>query len=372
MRQESGCPVATTCRMSRSRPTAMTLRDGSVVIAAITSCTNTSNPSVMVAAGPAREDARSRPASQTQPWVKTSLAPGSRVVTDYLDRAGLTPYLDKLGLRAGRLRLHDVHRELRPADRGGGARRGRGRPQRRRGALGQPELRGTHPPAGARVLPRVAAARAWRTRSPGRVDIDLTTEPLGDGADGAGLPARPLARAGRGRARPSAPRSRRSSSPSEYGRILDGDEHWRALDSPSGLDVRVGRRVDVRAGAAVLRRSRRPRAAPPTSRARACWSRSATRSRPTTSRRPARSRRTRRRGDTCPTTASRRRDFNSYGSRRGNHEVMMRGTFANIRLRNELAPGTEGLVDDPPARRRGAVDLRRRRAVPGRGRAARA
>ena len=94
--------------------TTATIDHGHVVIAAITSCTNTSNPSVMVGAGLLAKKAVER-GLRRKPWVKTTLAPGSRVVTDYYDRAGLTPYLEQARLRPGRLRLHDLHRQLRPA-----------------------------------------------------------------------------------------------------------------------------------------------------------------------------------------------------------------------------------------------------------------
>ena len=110
---------------------------GSVVIAAITSCTNTSNPSVMLAAGLLARKAVEA-GLDVKPWVKTSLAPGSRVVTDYLDRAGLTPYLDKLGFALVGLRMHDLHRELRPADR-----RGRGGGRRARTSTSSPCSRAT-------------------------------------------------------------------------------------------------------------------------------------------------------------------------------------------------------------------------------------
>ena len=105
-------PVAVEPRRRRAR---RTIDHGHVVIAAITSCTNTSNPSVMIGAGLLAKKAVERGLTR-KPWVKTSLAPGSRVVTDYYDRAGLTPYLDKLGFEPGRLRLHHLHRQLRPAD----------------------------------------------------------------------------------------------------------------------------------------------------------------------------------------------------------------------------------------------------------------
>ena len=143
------------------------LQTGSVAIAAITSCTNTSNPSVMVGAGLLAKKAVERGLT-TPPWVKTSLAPGSRAVTVYLDRAGLTPFLDELRLRPGGLRLHHLHRQLGAAGRADRAGHRAERPRRRGGALGQPQLRGPHPPPHPRQLPGLAAAgRGLRPRRPG-------------------------------------------------------------------------------------------------------------------------------------------------------------------------------------------------------------
>ena len=134
------------------------MTDGDVVIAAITSCTNTSNPQVMVGAGLLAKKAVER-GLRSKPWVKTSLAPGSRVVVDYLERAGLMEPLAGARLLPRRLRLHDLHRQLRPPAPGRG-RGGQGdRSVRRRGALGQPELRGAHPPRRADELPRVTTPR---------------------------------------------------------------------------------------------------------------------------------------------------------------------------------------------------------------------
>ena len=117
------------------------LDHGRVVIAAITSCTNTSNPSVMIGAGLLAKKAVER-GLDVKPWVKTSLAPGSTVVTDYLESSGLDEYLNELTLRPRRVRLHDLHRQLGPAlgrDLGGRQREG---PRRLRRALRQPQLRG--------------------------------------------------------------------------------------------------------------------------------------------------------------------------------------------------------------------------------------
>ncbi len=142
------------------------LEHGSVVIAAITSCTNTSNPSVMIAAGLLAKKAVER-GLERKPWVKSSLAPGSKVVSKYYRAAGLDALSRRARLQHRRLRLHDVHRELRPAARGDQRRRCGGRPRRRRRPLRQPQLRGAHPRRGEGELSRLAAARRrLRARRP--------------------------------------------------------------------------------------------------------------------------------------------------------------------------------------------------------------
>ncbi|HEX6230921.1 MAG TPA: aconitate hydratase AcnA [Actinomycetota bacterium] len=316
------------------------VRHGSVVIAAITSCTNTSNPSVMVAAGLLAKKAVEA-GLETKPWVKTSLAPGSRVVTDYLDAAGLQPYLDKLGFslvgygcttcigNSGPL-PDDVARAVAERDlavvavlSGNRNFEGRIHPQVRASYLASPPL-------------CVAYAIA------GHVDIDLTSAPLGHAPDGRPVYLRDVW--------PSAEEVREaiaaSTSPEqfkrEYGRIFDGNERWHALPSPSGPmyawdpdstyvreppffeglppepdpaeDV-VGARCLVKVGDSITTDHISP----------------AGTIRPDS---PA--------GRYLVQRGVEQRDFNSYGARRGNHEVMMRGTFANVRLRNELAPDTEG------------------------------
>jgi aconitate hydratase len=316
----------------------VTVRHGSVVIAAITSCTNTSNPSVMLAAGLLARKAVEA-GLETKPWVKTSLAPGSRVVTDYLDRAGLTPYLDKLGfslvgygcttcignsgplpdqvadaVEVGDLNVVAVLSGNRNFE-------GRIHPQVRASYLASPPL-------------CVAYALA------GSVQIDLTTEPLGRGADGpvflSDIWPTPdeVAEAIRTSLEPQ-------QFEHEYGRIWDGDENWAALPSPSGpmydwdpdstyiqeppffdgLDDPVvggnieGARVLVKVGDSITTDHISPAGSIKADS-------------------PA--------GEYLKGRSVKPSEFNSYGARRGNHEVMMRGTFANIRLRNELAPGTEG------------------------------
>ena len=232
----------------------MTIRDGSVVIAAITSCTNTSNPSVMVAAGLLAKHAVER-GLVAKPWVKTSLAPGSRVVTDYLDRAGLTPYLEKLGFGLVGYGCTTCIGNSGPLIDEVSAGGRRGRPQRRRRAVGQPELRGAGASAGARLLPRLAAARrrvrAGRTRRPRSLERAAR-----HGTRRTRLPARSLADARGGRRDRRGGDRRGTVRRSEYARIWEGDERWRALDTPSGAVYAWDDDVDLRPGAALLRRSR--------------------------------------------------------------------------------------------------------------------
>ncbi len=313
------------------------VRDGSVVIAAITSCTNTSNPSVMLAAGLLAKKAVEAGLA-TKPWVKTSLAPGSRVVTDYLDRAGLTPYLDKLGFalvgygcttcigNSGPL-PDDVariveERELNVVAVLSGNRNFEGRihPQVRASYLASPPL-------------CVAYALA------GSVRPDLTTEPIGQGSDGPVFLA-DIWPSPQEVTDAIATAVEPEQFEREYGRIWDGDEHWASLPSPAGPmyawdpdstyvreppfvegDAPVtagdieGARVLVKVGDSITTDHISPAGSIKADS-------------------PA--------GEYLRAHGVEPRDFNSYGARRGNHEVMMRGTFANIRLRNDLAPGTEG------------------------------
>ncbi len=133
------------------------LCDGDVVVAAITSCTNTSNPSVLLGAGLVAQKAVAN-GLKVPVHVKTSLAPGSKVVIDYLNDAGLLPYLEGLGFHLGGLRLHDLHRQQRPSDAGDRGGHRPARPQCSGGPLGQPQLRGAHPPTDKIQLPDVAHA----------------------------------------------------------------------------------------------------------------------------------------------------------------------------------------------------------------------
>ena len=358
----------------RTPPTAprRAARRRRVVIAAITSCTNTSNPSVMVAAGLLARNAVER-GLEPKPWVKTSLAPGSRVVTEYLDARGAARS------RSTRSASTSSATAARPAS----ATRARSRtrsPQAVARATSWPSSRCCPATATSRAASIRRCARAtsprrrssWPTRSPGSIDVDLEHEPLGTDCDGEPrLPARHLAD----------PRARCATA---------------IAASVDARDVRA--RVRARSGRATSAGARWPRrrarSSPGTPTRPTCASRRSSR---TCSPSPTPLGRHRRRallvvlGDSVTTDhispagaiprdspAGRYliehgvepRDFNSYGSRRGNHEVMMRGTFANIRLRNALADGREGgfTVHLPDGEQ--LHDLRRRRALPRRGRAA--
>ena len=226
---------------------------GSVVIAAITSCTNTSNPSVLIAAGLLAKKAVEKGLT-AKPWVKTSLAPGSKVVTEYLDAAGPADVPRAARLQPRRLRLHDVHRQQRPAaGRRCVGRHRRGRPRRRRGAQRQPQLRRARPPRGARELPRVAAARRRvRARGQRRHRSRRTSRSA--------------------RARTASPVFLKDIWPTQQevadtiGEVRHRGDLQEALreglrgrrtgsaPSPEGRPLRVGRSVDVREAPAVLRR----------------------------------------------------------------------------------------------------------------------
>ena len=230
------------------------VRHGSVVIAAITSCTNTSNPSVMLAAGLLAKQAVEA-GLETRAWVKTSLAPGSRVVTDYLDRAGLTPYLEKLGFALVGYGCTTCIGNSGPLPDEVAAAVDEGGPQRRRRAVGQPELRGADAPAGARVATWrrrrscVAYALAGRSTSTSRPSRSARA-PTGRCTS---RDLWPDARRGREAAIRDAI-TRRAVRDASTARIWEGDERWRALPTPDRARVRVGSGLDLRPGAAVLRR----------------------------------------------------------------------------------------------------------------------
>ncbi|MDA8311934.1 MAG: aconitate hydratase AcnA [Actinomycetota bacterium] len=318
------------------------LTDGDVVIAAITSCTNTSNPQVLVAAGLVAKKAVAR-GLMTKPWVKTSLAPGSRVVMDYLEKAGLVEPLEKLGFwlvgfgcttcigNSGPL-LPGVSEEVQARDlsvvsvlSGNRNFEGRIHPDVRMNYLASPPL-------------VVAYAIA------GTMDIDLTVDPIGTDQEG-----KPVMLSELWPSSHEVASTIRSSLTSEefrvrYSSVFEGDERWRSMEvaggetfawddrstyvlhppyfegigiEPEPLAGIDDARVLVMLGDSVTTDHISPAGS----------------IRPTS---PA--------GEYLLAHGVDRQDFNSYGARRGNHEVMVRGTFANVRLRNQLVPGIEGGV----------------------------
>ncbi len=318
------------------------LKDGLIVIAAITSCTNTSNPSVMVAAGLVAKKAHAL-GLRTKPWVKTSLAPGSRVVTEYLAKAELTPHLDALGFNlvgygcttcignsgplpepvAGAVSKHD----LIAAAVLSGNRNFEGR---------------IHPLVKANYLASPPLVVAYALA--GTVDIDLSSEPLGSNTHGDPVFLKDIWPS----QREVAEAVRRSVTPEQfaeqYGHVFDGNESWNRIKGSTGATYAwddkstyvqnppffdgltpevsaiapiVGARVLVMVGDSVTTDHISPAG-------------SIAKDSPA--------------GQYLIEHGVEQRAFNSYGSRRGNDRVMTRGTFANIRLRNQLAPGTEGGV----------------------------
>jgi aconitate hydratase len=318
------------------------LHDGSVVIAAITSCTNTSNPSVMLAAGLLAKKAVER-GLQTKPWVKTSLAPGSKVVTDYLIEAGLMRYLEQLrfhlvgygcttcignsgplpppvsrGIEEGSLVVAAVLSGNRNFE-------GRIHPEVRANYLASPPL-------------VVAYALA------GRIDLDLLREPLGYDTQG-----QPVFLKDIWPSRMEVEDTIRSAVHSEmfhkeYSEVFQGDEHWRSLPTPEG-DLFAWDPKSTYVKHPPYFENMKPQPEPVRdikgARVLAVLGDSITTDHisPAGSIKPQGPA-----GQYLLSHGVEVKDFNSYGSRRGNHEVMVRGTFANVRLKNLLARGTEGGV----------------------------
>ena len=322
--------------------TQFTLDHGAVTIASITSCTNTSNPSVMIGAALLAKKAVER-GLQRKPWVKTTLAPGSQVVSDYYEKAGLTPYLDKLGFNlvgygcvtcignSGPL-IPEVSAAVNEHDLAvvsvlSGNRNFEGRisPDIKMNYLASPPL-------------VVAYALA------GSMDVDLFNDPLGTDADGNDVFLRDIWPSPKEVEETIAGAINSQMFTDSYADVFKGDERWRSLPTPEGntftwdedstyvrkapyfdgmpeepeavTDIE-GARVLLKLGDSVTTDHISPAGAIKKDS-------------------PA--------GRYLAEHGVEQRDFNSYGSLRGNHEVMIRGTFANIRLRNQLAPGTEGGV----------------------------
>jgi aconitate hydratase len=318
------------------------VKDGAVLIAAITSCTNTSNPAVLVAAGLLARNAGARGLS-SKPWVKTSLAPGSRVVTDYLQKAGLLKDLEALGFytvgygcttcigNSGPLKP-EISEAVRTADvvacsvlSGNRNFEGRVHPEIKMNFLASPPL-------------VVAYALA------GSLDIDITTEPLGLGKDGKPVYLKDIWPSAKDVAAAVGASVDSAMFKKGYANVFAGDANWNAIKTPAGkIYSWDGKSTYVKNPPYFDGMTMTP--APLTdikgARALAVLGDSVT----TDHISPA--------GNIAKSSPAAKYlvaqgvqpvDFNSYGARRGNHEVMMRGTFANIRLRNLLLPGTEGGV----------------------------
>src|SRR6516165_1943776 len=343
-------PVASSDGTRASNPIQVTLEDGtttavdhgSVVIAAITSCTNTSNPSVMVGAALLAKNAVDRGLAR-KPWVKTTLAPGSKVVMDYYERTGLLPYLDKLGFNlvgygcttcignSGPLppaiseAVNDSDLAVVSVLSGNRNFEGRINPDVKMNYLASPPL-------------VVAYSLA------GTMDIDLAREPLGSDPEGRPVYLADIWPSPEEVADVVQHAVAEEMFTRDYADVFHGDDNWRALDIPAGdtfawaegstyvrrppyfdgmpvepepvTDI-TGAKVLAMLGDSVTTDHISPAGAIKTDS-------------------PA--------GRYLTEHGVERRDFNSYGSRRGSHGVMIRGPFANIRLRNQLAPGTEGGV----------------------------
>jgi aconitate hydratase len=318
----------------------VTLDHGAVVIAAITSCTNTSNPQVMLGAGLLAKNAVAR-GLKTKPWVKTTLAPGSKVVMDYLNRAGLVPYLEQLGFNlvgygcttcignSGPL-IDAVGQAVADGDlavaavlSGNRNFEGRIHPQTKLNYLASPPL-------------VIAYALA------GSMAVDLTREPLGTDGQGKPVHLREIWPTRQEIEQAIAECVRPEMFTEDYADVFTGGPRWAQLPTPTGdLYAWSPESTYVRRPPFFddITRTPQPVADITSARVLALLGDSVTTDHisPAGAITPD-----------CPAGQYLRshgvavRDFNSYGSRRGNHEVMIRGTFANIRLRNQLAPGSEG------------------------------
>jgi aconitate hydratase len=337
MASEGGVAVADVADVP---PAACLIEHGSVVIAAITSCTNTSNPSVMIAAGLVAKKAVERGLT-SQRWVKTSLAPGSKVVTEYLRQAGLDTHLDKLGFNLvgygcttcignsgplpDEVSAEIEARNLVVASVLSGNRNFEGRIQQqvRANYLASPPL-------------VVAYALA------GTMNLDLTTEPLGVGKDGNPVYLRDIWPSEAEIQETMLKAVKAEQFQTQYADAFHGDDRWRNLPVPTGdrfvweADSTYVRNPPFLDGVTM---EPRPLGDITGARVLALLGDSIT----TDHISPAGSiKKDSPAGTYLIEHGVPPHDFNSYGARRGNHEVMMRGTFANVRLRNQLAPGTEG------------------------------
>ncbi len=316
------------------------LSSGAIVIAAITSCTNTSNPSLMLGAGLLAKKAVER-GLQVKPWVKTSLAPGSKVVTDYLLSSGLMPYLEKLKFHLVGYGCTTCIGNSGPLPEAIGAAIKENNLMAVAVLSGNRNFEGRiHPLVRANYLASPPLVVAYALA--GRMDLDLTTEALGK--DTAGKPVYlrdiwPTPQEVEATVRASVSREMYSK---EYSEVYEGDAHWKSMPVPQGDLYRWDpKSTYIKMPPYFENMPKNPPALADIHDARvlAILGDSVTTdhispagSIPVDS--PA--------GRYLIANGVKPHEFNSYGARRGNHEVMMRGTFGNIRLRNQLAPGTEG------------------------------
>ncbi|PYA77544.1 aconitate hydratase AcnA, partial [Serratia marcescens] len=315
------------------------LRDGAVVIAAITSCTNTSNPSVMMAAGLLAKNAVKK-GLRSKPWVKTSLAPGSKVVTDYFDSAKLTAYLEELGFNlvgygcttcignSGPL-PDPIEQAIKEGDLTVGA-----------VLSGNRNFEGRiHPLVKTNWLASPPLVVAYALA--GSMKIDLTKEPLGEGNDGQPVYLKDIWPSSQDIAQ-AVEEVRTEMFHKEYGEVFDGDANWQAIQVAGSATYQWQEdSTYIRHPPFFSTMKVKPEPVQDIKDARilAILADSVT----TDHISPAGNiKRDSPAGRYLSEHGVAPQDFNSYGSRRGNHEVMMRGTFANIRIRNEMVPGVEG------------------------------
>ncbi len=316
------------------------LSNGSVVIAAITSCTNTSNPSLMLGAGLLAKKAIER-GLHSKPWVKTSLAPGSKVVTDYLEAAGLGKYLNQLGFNLVGYGCTTCIGNSGPLEEHIGAAIKENSLVAVSVLSGNRNFEGRiHPLVRANYLASPPLVVAYALA--GRMDFDMASEPLGKGKDGAPVYLRdiwPSPQEIESTVRASVTTAMYNK---EYGEVFQGDSRWQGLKVPVGDIYSWDQKSTYIKNPPFFEKITKipaPLTDIHSARALAMLGNSIT----TDHISPAGSI-----GADSPAgkwlieQGVKPVDFNSYGARRGNHEVMMRGTFANIRLRNQLAPGTEG------------------------------
>jgi aconitate hydratase len=316
------------------------LEHGSVVIAAITSCTNTSNPSVMIAAGLLAQKAVER-GLERRPWVKSSLAPGSKVVTDYYRASGLDTYLDELGFNTVGYGCTTCIGNSGPL------------PEAISAAVADGDLvvcavlsgnrnfeARIHGEVKANYLASPPLVVAYALA--GRMDVDLVNEPLGQGSDGEDVFLRDLWPSREEIDQVIGTSVRGEMFSSTYADVFTGDDRWRGLETPEGElyawdDASTYVRLPLYFDG--MPREPEPVADVEGARCLVVLGDSVTTDHisPAGAIRPDSPA-----GEYLVEHGVERREFNSYGARRGNHEVMIRGTFANVRLKNLLVPGSEG------------------------------